>query len=82
MRAVKLCSNKIFQFLNWECRLAQVDLCNGCKMVVVVVVVYLLSGGLKETFVYYWSGTDVGELAYREQCRFPPGSVLWLMKTG
>ena len=38
--AVKLCSNKMLQFLTgWGrrvgCQLAQVDVCNGCKMVVV-----------------------------------------------
>jgi len=36
MRAVKLCTNKILQFLKWRCRLMQVDLYNGYKMVVVV----------------------------------------------
>jgi len=39
MRAVKLCTNKILQVLNWSCRLTQVDLYNGRKTVVVVVVV-------------------------------------------
>ena len=38
MRAVKLCTNKILQVLNWRCRLTQVDLYNGRKTVVVVVV--------------------------------------------
>jgi len=37
MRAVKLCTNKILAVLNWRCRLMQVDLYNGSKMVVVVV---------------------------------------------
>jgi len=31
--------NKIFQYFNWRCRLMQVVLYNGRKMVVVVVVV-------------------------------------------
>jgi len=40
MRAVKLCINKQNPpVLNWRCWLTQVDLYNGCKTVVVVVVV-------------------------------------------
>jgi len=42
VRAVKLCTNKILQFLTggaaaWKFRLTQVDLYNGRKTVVVVV---------------------------------------------
>ena len=36
MWAVKLCSNKMLKVLNWECQPMKVVLCNGCKMVVVV----------------------------------------------
>jgi len=39
LRAVKLCTNKIPPVLNWRCKLTQVDMYNGRKMVVVVVVI-------------------------------------------
>jgi len=36
MQAVKLCTNKILQFLTKRCQLTKVDLYNGHKTVVVV----------------------------------------------
>jgi len=39
VQAVKLCTNRILQFVSWGCQLMQVELYNGRKMVVVIVVV-------------------------------------------
>jgi len=51
MRAVKLCTNKILQVLNWRCWLTQVDLHNGRKMVVAVVV--------RNVMYRYYSDSDI-----------------------
>jgi len=39
VQAVKLCTNRILQFVSCGCQLMQVELYNGRKMVVVIVVV-------------------------------------------
>jgi len=39
MRAVKLCFNKFPPILNWGCLLVQVNLYNGQKVVIVVLVI-------------------------------------------
>jgi len=41
MRAVKLCTNNI-PVLNWRCRLMQTDLYNGCKTVIILLLIYSL----------------------------------------
>jgi len=41
MRAVKLCTNNI-PILNWRCRLMQTDLYNGCKTVIILLLIYSL----------------------------------------
>jgi len=43
MPAAKLCNKSNSSVLSWRCRLMQVELYNGCKMVVVVVVTFLVA---------------------------------------